>query len=83
MPGCHAPSICKTEQHNIHKVAENFPNLGKETVTTLGSTESLRQDKHRKEHAKRIVIKLTKNKDKEKILKAIAKIETKYIREFP
>ena len=44
MPGCHEPSICKTEQHNIHKVAENFPNLEKETGLQVQETQSPKED---------------------------------------
>ena len=47
--------------------AENFPNMGKEIV----NQSSPGHDKPKKEQSKYILIKLTKVKDKHKILKAI------------
>ena len=50
-------------------IAKNFPNMEKETLSSLGSSESPIQDKPKEEHAK-THINLVKVKDKERILKA-------------
>ena len=54
-------------------IAENLPNMGKgNNQPSSGSTESPRSDKPKEEHNrdKHTVIKLTKIKDRDKILKA-------------
>ena len=51
-------------------IAENFLNMGNEIVNQVQEAQSPRKDKPKEEHTKHIVIKLTKIKDKEKILKA-------------
>ena len=51
-------------------VAKTFPNMGKVIVNQVQEAQSPRKDKPKEEHTKHIVIKLTKIKDKEKILKA-------------
>ena len=60
-------------------IAENFPNMGKEIVkSSLGSADSPRKDKPKGEH----IIKLTKTKDKDKLLKATRE-KRQYTREIP
>ena len=44
-------------------IAENFPNMGKDSQPSPGSTERPRQDKPKEEHTQ-TVIKLTKTKDR-------------------
>ena len=52
-------------------IAENFPNLRKETVTQVQEAQRVPYRMNPKRNTRRhIVIKMTKNKDKEKILKA-------------
>ena len=51
-------------------IAENFSNMGKETVTEIQEEQSPIQDNPWRNIARHIVNKLTKIKDKEKILKA-------------
>ena len=52
-------------------IAENFPNMGKETVNQVQEVQSIPSRVNAKRNTPRhIVIKLTKIKDKDKILKA-------------
>ena len=50
-------------------IVENFPNMGKEIVNQVQEAQSPIQGKPKEEHAEHIVIKLTKIKDRDKILK--------------
>ena len=50
-------------------IAEDFPNMGKEIVNQVQEAQSPIQGKPKEEHAEHIVIKLTKIKDRDKILK--------------
>ena len=55
-------------------IAENFPNMGKETVTQVQEAQRVPDRINPMRNMLRhIVIKLTKIKDKEKILKATGK----------
>ena len=52
-------------------IVENFPNVGKETVTQVQEAQRVPgQVNSRRNTPRHIVIKLTKIKDKEKLLKA-------------
>ena len=51
-------------------IVENFANMGKEIATKVQEAQSPRQDNPRRNTPRHIVIKLTKIKDKEKLLKA-------------
>ena len=52
-------------------IAENFPNMGKETVNQVQEVQSIPSRVNAKRNTPRhIIIKLTKIKDKDKILKA-------------
>ena len=51
-------------------IAKNSLNMEKKIVNQVQEAQSPRKDKPKEEHTKHIVIKLTKIKDKEKILKA-------------
>ena len=52
-------------------IAENFPNMGKETNTQVQEVQRIPgRIKPRRNMPRHIVIKLTKVKDKEKVLKA-------------
>ena len=51
-------------------IAENFPKMGKEIVNQVQEVQSLRQINPRRNTLRHIVIKLTKIKDKDKIVKA-------------
>ena len=51
-------------------IAENFPNMKKEIVNQVQEVQSPIQDKPKEKHTKHILIKLTKIKHKERILKA-------------
>uniref|UniRef100_A0A8C6F2G6 L1 transposable element RRM domain-containing protein n=1 Tax=Monodon monoceros TaxID=40151 RepID=A0A8C6F2G6_MONMO len=51
-------------------IVENFPNMGKEIATQLQEAQSPIQDKPRRNTLRNIVVKLTKIKNKEKLLKA-------------
>ena len=55
----------------LETIAENFPNMGKETVNQVQEVQSIPSRVNAKRNTPRhIVIKLTKIKDKDKILKA-------------
>ena len=51
-------------------IVENFPKMGKEIITQVQETQSPQQDKPKAKHPRHILIKLTKIKRKEQILKA-------------
>ena len=52
-------------------IAENFPNMGKETVTQVQEVQRVPgRINQRRKMTRHIVIKLTKINDKEKLLKA-------------
>ena len=53
--------------------AENFPNMGKESLTQIQEARVLYKINPRRNTLRHILIKLTKIKDKEKILKAASK----------
>ena len=58
-------------------VAENFPNMGKESFTQIQEAQHVPYKINpRRNTLKHILIKLTKIKDKEKILKAVREKET-------
>ena len=54
-------------------IVENFPNREKEIVNQVQEAQSPIQDKPKEKHAKTRLIKLTKTKHKERILKAARK----------
>ena len=57
-------------------IAENFPNMGKESLTQIQEAQRVRYKINpRRNTPRHILIKLTKIKDKEKILKALMKRE--------
>ena len=51
-------------------IVENFPKMGKEIATQVQENQSPKQDKPRGNTPRHILIKLTKIKHKEQILKA-------------
>ena len=51
-------------------IVENFPNMKNEIVIQVQEAQSPIQDKPKEKHTKHILIKLTKIKHKERILKA-------------
>ena len=51
-------------------IVENFPKMGKEIITQVQETQSPQQDKPKAKHPRHILIKLTKIKHKEQVLKA-------------
>ena len=58
-------------------IAENFPNMGKEPLTQIQDAQRVPYKINpRRNTLKHILIKLTKIKDKEKILKAVREKET-------
>ena len=61
-------------------IAKNFPNMGKETLTFRTCRVPYRI-RPRRNTSRHMVIKLTKSKDREKILKVAR--EKKIIREYP
>ena len=61
--------------------AGNFPNMRKETVNHVQEVQSTRQDILRRDTLKHTVIKLTKIKDKDKILKATREKDRQHTRE--
>ena len=65
-------------------IAENFPNMGKETVTQVQEVQRIPYRMNPKRNTPRhIVIKMTKIKDKERILKAAREKQQITSRELP
>ena len=60
----------ETEKIFQEIIAENFPNMGKEPLTQIQEAQILYKINPRRNTLRHILIKLTKIKDKEKILKA-------------
>ena len=64
-------------------MAENFPNVGKETVTQIEKAQRVPYRINTKRNTPRHIIKMTKIKDKWRILKAARKNNKYYTRELP
>ena len=64
-------------------IAENFPNIGKETFTKALESWSPGRINRRRNTPRHVVIKLTENKDKEKLLKVTREDQQIMYQELP
>ena len=65
-------------------IGENFPNMGKETVTQVLEAQRVPYSiKPRRNMPRHVLIKMAKNKDKDRILKAAMESNKLNTREFP
>ena len=64
-------------------IAENFPNLGKETDIQVQESQCPKQDQPKRKMPGHIVIKMAKIKDKERILKAAREKQQVTYKELP
>ena len=64
-------------------IAENFPNIGKETFTKALESWSPGRINRRRNTPRHVVIKLTENKDKKKLLKVTREDQQIMYQELP